>query len=411
MTYVIIGAGPAGVVAAETLAKTDPGFDIVLLGGEADPPYSRMAIPYVLTGIIDHGGTHLRKTAGHYETLGISYRQGRAAGIDVKAGKVLLEGGGEQPYGKLLIATGASPIKPPVPGLDRAGVHHCWTLDDCREIEKLAQKGSEVVLMGAGFIGCIILEALVERGVKLTVVEALDRMVPRMMNETAGTLIKDWCQAKGITVHTSTKVTEVGEQDGRLAVAMDNGETASADLVVVAAGVKSNIGFIDGTGMKAEQGILVDEFLRTSVDGVYAAGDCAQGPDFGGGFNVHAIQPTSTEHGRFAALNMAGKVTPYRGSLQMNVLDTAGLISTSFGDWEGGEGTQSAEALDRARFKYLRLNFKDDVLVGALSLGRTDHMGVLRGLIQNRTPLGLWKARLMDDPHRIMEAYVAHAYA
>ncbi len=411
MTYVIIGAGPAGVVAAETLAKMDPGSDIVLLGGEADPPYSRMAIPYVLTGIIDHGGTHLRKTAGHYDKLGITYRQGRAAGIDVKAGKVLLEGGSEQPYDKLLIATGASPIKPSVPGLHRPGVHHCWTLDDCREIEKLAQKGSEVVLMGAGFIGCIILEALVERGVKLTVVEALGRMVPRMMNETAGTLIKDWCQAKGITVHTSTKVTEVSEQDGRLAVAMDNGETASADLVVVAAGVKSNIGFIDGTGMKAEQGILVDEFLRTSADNVYAAGDCAQGPDFGGGFNVHAIQPTSTEHGRFAALNMAGKVTPYRGSLQMNVLDTAGLISTSFGDWEGGEGTESAEALDRARFKYLRLNFKDDVLVGALSLGRTDHMGVLRGLIQNRTPLGLWKERLIDDPHRIMEAYVAHAYA
>ncbi|MEQ9362424.1 MAG: FAD-dependent oxidoreductase, partial [Rhodospirillales bacterium] len=252
---------------------------------------------------------------------------------------------------------------------------------------------------------------LVERGVKLTVVEALDRMVPRMMNETAGTLIKEWCQAKGITVHTSTKVTEVAEQGGRLAVVMDNGETAPADLVVVAAGVKSNIGFIDGTGMKAEQGILVDEFLRTSADNVYAAGDCAQGPDFGGGFNVHAIQPTSTEHGRFAALNMAGRVTPYRGSLQMNVLDTAGLISTSFGDWEGGAGTESAEALDRDRFKYLRLNFKDDVLVGALSLGRTDHMGVLRGLIQNRTPLGMWKARLMDDPHRIMEAYVAHAYA
>ena len=411
MTYVIIGAGPAGVVAAETLAKTDTGADIVLLGGEADPPYSRMAIPYVLTGIIDHGGTHLRKTAGHYEKLGITYRQGRAKGIDVKARKVLLEGGGEQAYDKLLIATGASPVKPPVPGLDRPGVHHCWTLDDCREIEKLAKKGAEVVLMGAGFIGCIILEALVERGVKLTVVEALDRMVPRMMNETAGTLIKDWCQAKGITVHTSTKVTEVAERGGRLAVVMDNGETAPADLVVVAAGVKSNIGFIDGTGMKAEQGILVDEFLRTSVDGIYAAGDCAQGPDFGGGFNVHAIQPTSTEHGRFAALNMAGRVTPYKGSLQMNVLDTAGLISTSFGDWEGGAGTEAAEVLDRDHFKYLRLNFRDDVLVGALSLGRTDHMGVLRGLIQNRTPLGPWKAKLMDDPHRIMEAYVAHAYA
>ncbi|PIW26197.1 MAG: FAD-dependent oxidoreductase, partial [Rhodospirillales bacterium CG15_BIG_FIL_POST_REV_8_21_14_020_66_15] len=184
------------------------------------------AIPYVLTGIIDHGGTHLRKEPGHYDRLGISYRQGRAQGIDVQGRRVKLEGGGEQPYDKLLIATGAGPIKPPVPGLDLPGVHHCWTLEDCRAIEKLAKKGSDVVLMGAGFIGCIILEALVERGVNLTVVEALDRMVPRMMNETAADLIKDWCQAKGIAVHTSTKVTEVAGKDGRLAVAMDNGETA-----------------------------------------------------------------------------------------------------------------------------------------------------------------------------------------
>ncbi|MEQ8229483.1 MAG: FAD-dependent oxidoreductase [Rhodospirillales bacterium] len=415
MTYVIIGAGPAGVVAAETLAKTDPGADIVLLGGEADPPYSRMAIPYVLTGIIDHGGTHLRKTAGHYDALGITYRQGIAERIDSKARKVRLQGGGEQAYDKLLIATGAHPVKPPVPGLDLPGVHHCWTLDDCREIEKLAHEGAHVVLMGAGFIGCIILEALAERGVKLTVVEALDRMVPRMMNETAGNMIKDWCQAKGIAVHTGTKVTKIEKRDGgdedRLFVDLDTGDQVPAHLVVVAAGVKSNIDFIEGAGIKAEQGILVDEFLRTSVDTIYAAGDCAQGPDFGGGFNVHAIQPTATEHGRIAALNMAGKPTPYQGSLQMNVLDTAGLISMSFGDWEGGAGTEYAEVLDADRFKYLRLNFKDDVLVGALSLGRTDHMGVLRGLIQNRTPLGLWKGKLMDDPNRIMEAYVAHAYA
>ena len=410
-TYAIIGAGPAGVVAAETLRKADPAGEVVLLGGEADPPYSRMAIPYVLTGIIGHDGTYLRKAPGHYDKFGITYRQGVATGLDVKGRKVLLEGGATQAYDKLLIATGARPIKPPVPGLDLPGVHHCWTLDDCRAIEKLAHEGAHVVLMGAGFIGCIILEALVERGVKLTVVEALDRMVPRMMDEMAGNLIKTWCEHKGITVLTGTKVTGVTERDKRLAVALDNGDTPLADLVVVAAGVKSNIEFLADTGIAVEQGIRVNEYLETSVPGIYAAGDCAQGPDFGGGFNVHAIQPTSTEHGRIAALNMAGRVTPYRGSLQMNVLDTAGLISTSFGDWEGGPGTDRAEALDAEHFKYLRLNFKGDVLVGALSLGRTDHMGVLRGLIQNRTPLGPWKAKLMEDPHRIMDAYVAHAYA
>ncbi|MEK9671039.1 MAG: FAD-dependent oxidoreductase [Rhodospirillaceae bacterium] len=411
MTYVIIGAGPAGVVAAEKLSKTDPSADIVLLGAETEEPYSRMAIPYVLTGSIDHAGTHLRKTAGHFENRGITVKQARVTGVDPKKKTVALDGGGAQSYDKLLIATGASPIKPPVEGLDLPGVHHCWTLADCREIEKRAKKGADVVLMGAGFIGCIILEALAERGVNLTVVEALDRMVPRMMNETAGNLIKRWCENKGMAVHTSTKVTKVTEKGGKLSVSLDNGKTVPADLVVVAAGVKSNIGFLEGAGVEIKDGILVNDRLETTVPDIYAAGDCAQGPDFGGGFNVHAIQPTSTEHGRVAALNMAGQDAPYRGSLQMNVLDTAGLISTSFGDWEGGKGTVSAEALDEDLFKYLRLNFRADVLVGALSLGRTDHMGVLRGLIQNKTPLGVWKDRLMADPHKIMDAYVAHAYA
>ncbi len=411
MTYVIIGAGPAGVLAAETLSKTDPSGDIVMLGGEPEPPYSRMAIPYYLTGLVEEPGTYLRKTPGHYETHGVTYEHARVEKVDPSSKTLTLQDGGARTYDKLLIATGASPIKPPVPGLDLPGVHHCWTLEDARSIIGLAHKGADVVLMGAGFIGCIILEALVERGVNLTVVEALDRMVPRMMNETAGNLIKSWCRSKGITVHTSTKVTRIETREDvkgdLLQVDLDNGETVPANLIVVAAGVKSNIGFLEGSGVEMERGVKVDKRLRTSVPDIYAAGDCAQGPDFNGGWDVHAIQPTAAEHGRVAALNMAGRTTDYKGSLNMNVLDTAGLISTSFGDWRGGEGAESTEVLDEAAYKYLRLNFEGDHLVGALSLGRTDHMGVLRGLITNRVPLGEWKRKLMEDPHKIMDAYVA----
>lgn len=409
--FVIIGAGPSGVIAAETLAKRGHGGDILLLGGEPEPPYSRMAIPYFLTGQIAEEGTYLRKADGHYDTRGIEYRQARVASVTPEAHELTLEDGSAQGYGKLLIATGATPIKPPVPGLDLAGVHHCWTLEDARHIVARATPGSDVVLMGAGFIGCIILEALVERGVNLTVVEALDRMVPRMMNETAGNLIKAWCESKGIRVFTSTRVTEVAEEDRRLAISLDSGEALPADLVVVAAGVKSNTGFLDGSGIEVKDGIVVDGRLKTGADDVYAAGDCAQGPDFSGGWNVHAIQPTASEHGRVAALNMAGREMVYQGSLNMNVLDTAGLISTSFGTWEGIDGGESAEVLDAENFQYMRLEFQGEHLVGALSLGRTDHVGVLRGLIQNKTRLGPWKAKLMADPHRIMEAYVAHAYA
>lgn len=411
MTYVIIGAGPAGVTAADTLRKADPGSDIVMIGAEPEPPYSRMAIPYVLTGIIAEEGTYLRKEDGHYDKSAINYRQGVIASIDPKKKTLKLKDGSTQDYTKLLIATGASPVRPPIEGLDLPAVHHCWTLEDCRNIIKFADKGTNVVLMGAGFIGCIIMEALAGRGVNLTVVEALDRMVPRMMNEAAGNMVKAWCEHKGVNVHTSTKVTKLSPSkgaDGSLKVDLDNGKSIAAHLVVVATGVRSNIGFVEGAGLKTDQGILVDEFMRSSVDDIYAAGDCAQGPDFStGGWAVHAVQPTAVDHGRIAGLNMAGKKAPFKGSLNMNVLDTVGLISASFGKWDGVKNGDHAEAIDAENFRYMRLEFDGDKIVGALSLGRTDHIGVLRGLIQTEIKLGEWKDKLIADPHLIADAYVA----
>lgn len=411
MTYVIIGAGPAGVTAADTLRKTDPNAEVVMIGAEPEPPYSRMAIPYVLTGIIEEAGTYLRKDEDHYGVQKISYRQGTVDSVDAAAKVVKLADGSDQPYEKLLIATGASPVRPPVDGLDLAGVHHCWTLEDCRNIARLADKGADVVLMGAGFIGCIILEALAERGVNLTVVEAEDRMVPRMMNEAAGNMVKAWCIEKGVNVLTSTRVTKLEASDDKqdtLTVDLDNGDQIPAHLVVVATGVKSNIGFLDGAGLKSDQGIIVDEHMQSSDPNIFAAGDCAQGPDFSTGeWAVHAVQPTAVDHGRIAAMNMAGASAPFKGSLNMNVLDTVGLISASFGKWDGVEGGDFAEANDPENYKYMRLEFDGDKIIGALSLGRTDQIGVLRGLIQTEVPLGEWKEKLMADPHLIADAYIA----
>lgn len=411
MTYVIIGAGPAGVTAADTLRKTDPNAEVVMIGAEPEPPYSRMAIPYVLTGIIEEEGTYLRKDEDHYGVQKISYRQGTVDSVDAAAKVVKMADGSDQPYEKLLIATGASPVRPPIDGLDLPGVHHCWTLEDCRNIARLADKGADVVLMGAGFIGCIILEALAERGVNLTVVEAEDRMVPRMMNAAAGNMVKAWCLEKGVNVLTSTRVTKLEASDDKqdsLLVDLDNGDQIPAHLVVVATGVKSNIGFLDGAGLKSDQGIIVDEHMQSSDPNIFAAGDCAQGPDFSTGeWAVHAVQPTAVDHGRIAAMNMAGSSAPFKGSLNMNVLDTVGLISASFGKWDGVEGGDFAEANDPVNYKYMRLEFDGDKIIGALSLGRTDQIGVLRGLIQTEVPLGEWKDKLMADPHLIADAYIA----
>jgi len=207
MKHVIIGAGPAGVVAAETLRRHDAKSSIILIGNEGKPPYSRMALPYLMIDRISEHGTYLRQSAGHYDALKIKYRQAGVSSVNPKSKTVNFDDGASLTYDRLLLATGAYPIKPPVKGLDLPGVHTCWTLDDANEIDTLAQPGAHVVLMGAGFIGSIILEALVVKGVSLTVVEMEDRMVPRMMDEIAGNMLKSWCISKGVQVLTGTKIT------------------------------------------------------------------------------------------------------------------------------------------------------------------------------------------------------------
>lgn len=415
MRYVIIGNGPAGVIAAETLRKADPTGQIVLVGDEPEPPYSRMAIPYLLVGDIQESGTYLRKDEHHFSRLGIELVRGRATAIDGGTRRVTLHDATSLDYDRLLIATGSHPVSPPIPGMDLPGIYPCWTLENARQIAKRLKPGARVLQMGAGFIGCIIMEALANSGARLTVVEMGNRMVPRMMTEGAGGLIKKWVQRKGIDVHTSTRVEEIRQGAGDALMArLSDGTLLEVDMVISATGVRSNIGFLADNGVETDIGVLVDDRMCSNVPEIYAAGDVAQARDFSTGkMMVNAIQPNAADQARIAALNMAGREARSQGSLAMNVLDTLGLIATSFGQWWGAEDGKGehVELMDADNFRYLRLEFHDDILIGATSLGLTQHVGVLRGLIQGRVHLGAWKDRLLKDPTRIMEAYLAQAQA
>ncbi len=410
MQHVIIGNGPAGVIAAETIRKHKPQDRIILIGDEPEPPYSRMAIPYLLHGNINEHGTHLRKKDSHFAALKIEQIVGRVKKLSSGARTITLEDGSTLTYDKLLIATGSVPARPPIPGIDSPGVYNCWTLADARKIMASAHKGTRVLQMGAGFIGCIILEALAVRGVQLTVVEMGGRMVPRMMGEGAGHMIRRWCESKGITVHTGARVDAISPVPGSsaLRVTLSNGSELEVDVIISATGVKPNIGFIKDSGIACGAGILVDPSMQTSVAGVYAAGDCAEAFDPATGKTVvSAIQPNAAEQARCAGLNMAGHPTVQRGVTQINVLDTLGLISTSFGQWDGVPGGQRVELTDVNAYKYIRLEFNGDLLVGANTIGLTEHVGVLRGLIESKVRLGAWKDHLLADPFRLSEAYIA----
>lgn len=408
-SHLILGAGPAGVIAAETLRRHAPNDAIMIVGDEPEPPYSRMAIPYLLAGGIDESGTDLRHEPAHFDRLGIEIRRGRAKSVDVEYRTVTLDNDAAVPFDTLLVATGSSPLRPPIPGIDNAGVHPCWTLKDARAIAQLAQPGARVLQMGAGFIGCIILEALAARGVQLTVVEMGDRMVPRMMGPTAGSMIKEWCEAQGVRVCTGTRV-EAIHAHAPLSVRLSDGQQLECDLVISATGVRPQIGFLEGSGIACLQGVLTDEHMQTNVPDIYAAGDCAEAYDaVSGRTMVSAIQPNAADQAYVAAMNMVGQPARLKGVTQINVLDTLGLVSASFGNFQGVPGGDHVELTDRAARRHLSLQFDGDVIVGCNCIGWTEHVGVMRGLVEGRVPLGPWKSRLMEDPTRLMEAYLACA--
>ncbi len=413
--HVILGAGPAGVIAAETIRKHAPLEAITIVGNESAPPYSRMAIPYLLMGNIDESGTYLRKSPSHLADLNIKLLQGHVSRVDVATKTIAIQGAKAIAFDTLLIATGSHPVSPPIPGIASSGVHPCWTLEDARAIMALATKGARVLQLGAGFIGCIIMEALAARGVKLSVVEMGDRMVPRMMGPTAGAMISDWVRAKGVEVFTGTKV-EAIEPGQPLKVKLSNGKSVSADLVISAAGVRPAIGFLQDSDISCLLGVLTDEHLQTSVPGIFAAGDCAEAFDkISGKTIVSAIQPNAAEQARVAGLNMVAcargtaLTAELRGVTQINVLDTLGLISASFGDWQGVSGGEHAEFTDQAAGRHLSLQFKDDVLIGCNSVGWTEHVGVMRALVEGQVRLGAWKDTLKKDPTQLMHAYLASA--
>ena len=407
--HVILGAGPAGVIAAETIRKHAPNDRITIVGDEAEPPYSRMAIPYLLMGNIDERGTYLRKNDAHFADLKVNTVRAQAISAQAATKTIALSNGQTLGFHKLLIATGSHPSRPPIPGIDSVGVYPCWTLQNARDIMALAQPGARVLQMGAGFIGCIIMEALAARGVQLSVVEMGDRMVPRMMGPTAGGMIRDWCESKGVAVFTGTKV-EAIEPGTPLKVRLSNGQTVEADLVISATGVRPAIGFLEGSGITCLQGVLTDASMQTNVPGIYAAGDCAEAFDkVSGKTIVSAIQPNAAEQARVAALNMVGQSACLKGVTQINVLDTLGMISTSFGNWEGVPGGEHAELTDKAAGRHLSLQFDGDVLVGCNSVGWTDHVGVMRGLVEGQIKLGPWKEELQRDPTKLMQAYLASA--
>ncbi|MBI2116295.1 MAG: NAD(P)/FAD-dependent oxidoreductase [candidate division NC10 bacterium] len=410
--HVIVGGGTAGLNAIRTIRAYDRGESEVILVS-AERPYSRMVLPYYLgRGIAE---SHVfTATPAHLAQLQVQAHLGRrAASLDTAANCLTLDDGTRIEYDDLLIATGSSAVKAPVPGADSPGVHSFWTLEQARGVVAAIREGSHVVLVGAGFIAFTILNAILALKAKLTIVEIAPQLLPRMIDRTGAEMVEKWLRRHGVAIRTGATLTAIEEAEGRRRLRFREGEDLLADVVLMATGIRTNLEWLNGSAVRVNRGIVVDDHLRSSVGNVYAAGDVAEGLDLVTGQPaVHAIEPTAMEHGRVAGANMAGQDLAYRGSLLMNIVEVCHLDIASFGAWD--DPTAEAVAAARPdRWAYRKLLWKGDRLIGAMILGMandiwtTNDVGMLKGLVQAGNGLGAWKAHLRRHPFDIKPAFIA----
>ncbi|PYN96700.1 MAG: hypothetical protein DMD91_20360 [Candidatus Rokuibacteriota bacterium] len=410
--HLIIGGGTAGMNAIRTIREEESERSEITLVS-AEKPYSRMVLPYYLDRSISESHV-FTATAAVLAQWGAKTHLGRrASNIDSKANVCTLDDGTKIEYDDCLIATGSSAVKAPVPGADLPGVHSFWTLDQCRALIADVKPRGHVVMVGAGFISFTILNSILSLGVKLSIVEIAPRILPRMIDDTGATLVEEWLTRHGVTVRAGARLTKIEAVKERKRLKFAKGADLLCDVVIMATGIRTNLEWLKDSGIRLNQGIVVDDHLRSNVANVYAAGDVCEGPDrLTAAGVVHAIEPTAQEHGRVVGANMAGRPVSYAGSLVMNIVEVCHLDVASFGAWDDGKAEVTV-GVKRDRHAYRKLLWTGDRVTGAIILGpssdiwTTNDVGMLKGLVQSQVELGRFKEYLKKNPFDIKPAYIA----
>jgi len=363
MKYILIGNGAAGIAAAEAIRKNDPSSSITMFSGENYYHYSRPRVIEFLAGKVSIEGITIRN-AEFYKKNDIRLIQpAGVASIDPGKKAVRLEDGTEESYDKLIVAAGASSFLPPIPGSDTEGVFTLRTIHDALRIIEFSQGKKDAVVIGGGLLGIEAAVSLTLRGLRVTIVEVFDRLLPRQLDAESAAILRRLLEMKNLSFLLPRHLQTISKQsDGRLLITFNDGDPITADLALFSAGIRPNLDILQGSGIETGRGIRVNDFLQTSADSVYAAGDIAEHRGV-----VYGLWSAAREQGKIAGMNASGGKVEYTGSLLSTTLKVAGINLVSLGSIEPGENVE--ELVQSGPDTIRKFFVKDEKIMGAILVG------------------------------------------
>ncbi len=402
---VIIGNSAGAIGCIETVRSKDRDLSIAVISDEEYHTYSRALIPYYLAGKIDLEKIYYRPS-DFYERMNVTPMLGkRAVSIDFGNKKVKLDSGEEIGYDKLLIATGGKPFIPPMEGFDSSleNVFSFVSLDDALGIERMIPESKKVVILGAGVIGLMAAEVLVEKGLEVHVVELADRVLAPVVDEETSQLVEKTFEENGVSIHTSLTIKKLNKEDNRVkSVVLTDGRVIDCDFMIVAVGVVPRVELVKDTPVKVNRGILVNKKMETSVRDVYACGDCAEVYDFIiDDRRPLPLWPNAYYGGRVAAINMLGEEAEFEWGTSMNAMHffdlyiiNAGLNITD--EIAKKEGYEVLLRFEPEKKIYRKIALKDELIKGLIFVGKVERAGIYLNLMRRKIPVTEFKERLLD---------------
>ena len=382
MNIVIAGGGVAGTTAAETARQEDPSADITVFALERERLYYRPRLPEVVAGKLE-----VEKVYAHPESWYIE------KGIELRKGESLMEicldnrqvrgsMGSRLIYDRLLVATGAEASRPAPVNYALPGVYTVRRLDDAMSLFYDAKRAKTAVMLGGGVLALEIAAALASTGVEVHVLERSKRILPRQTTPAGAEILGGLLAAKGLIAHLESSVAAVKGADRLSGVELADGSTIDAQLLIVCAGVVPNLDLAKSLGLKTDRGVVVDRYLETSLENVFAAGDCAQTPDGQGGLWTIARQ-----QGLCAGRNLVRDPKdrqPYEPLAPSSVLKVAGVDLVAAGDLDPDGKLRSAEAKGPSTYRKVVVD-QDGVVRGYTNVGTTKGNRELSSSLGKRT--------------------------